>query len=120
MQGAPSAVWRATQARGNAAARPSSVPKSGNYFLPCPYIVQATNSLALLTANGSMQQFFKHCLCAACAIGLELHDKYLKLSRINSSTHLAHQSQVIVQVMNRIQSCPQNFTRPVQMMQVSP
>src|SRR5689334_1396165 len=36
MQGAPSAVWRATQARSNAAARPPCAPKTGNCFGPCP------------------------------------------------------------------------------------
>src|SRR5215216_3727017 len=32
MQGAPSAVWRATQVRSNAAARPPCAPKTGNCF----------------------------------------------------------------------------------------
>ncbi len=35
MQGAPSAVWRATQVRSNAAARPPSTPKTVSCFGPC-------------------------------------------------------------------------------------
>ena len=58
-------------------------------------------------------------LDAAGTISGKTGPKRLKLARINTGPDLAHQLQVVVQIMQGIQPRTQNLARPMQVMQVS-
>lgn len=56
---------------------------------------------------------------AACALLLELDDELAELTDLNGGTNLFHDLQVVMQIVNRIESRAKNFAGTVQMVQVS-
>jgi len=53
-----------------------------------------------------------------CSIYLKLQHKWLKTLLADGVAHLSHQIQIVVQIVDRIQTCSKDFAGAMQMMQI--
>lgn len=49
---------------------------------------------------------------------MKLNNKFRKISRFNSLTHFTHQYLVVKQIVYGIETCAENFTNAMQMVQI--
>src|SRR5690606_6557976 len=88
-------------------------------LLPCSKSAAISSRAATRNPRPGMQNCHLALqLHSACAICTELHNKCSETSFFYRQSHLLHQVQVIMQVMNGVQLCAQNLAGTMQMMQV--